>query len=232
MLLLRGNVRYLCTAAAVAAWFVPAAVRAQGLPEGPGLEVVQKACGTCHPTAQVVGRHLSREEWSAQVTKMVAEGAKLTDAEFTQVVNYLARSFPPDPAAAPAARGRGNRGGGGPQPMVSPGRGGSAGGAGPADMQVIDQIAADRGRTVYIAECVMCHGPKARGANDSVVDARRGSDLVRSITVLHDRLGKEIGPFLAKGHPMQSGKPSNSLSEAQILDLSHFLHQKVAVDQQ
>src|SRR5262249_41904896 len=47
-------------------------------------------------------------------------------------------------------------------------------------------------------------------------------------TVLHDRYGNGIGPFLAKGHPMQSGKASASLTTPQISDLSHFLHQKVA----
>jgi mono/diheme cytochrome c family protein len=95
-------------------------------------------------------------------------------------------------------------------------------------MQVIDAAAADRGRTVYIAECVTCHGPRARGASDGVPEAQKGPDLVRSLVVLHDRDGKEVGPFLKKGHPMQSGRPSSGLTEPQIADLSHFLKQKVA----
>jgi mono/diheme cytochrome c family protein len=95
-------------------------------------------------------------------------------------------------------------------------------------MQVVDAAAADRGRTLYIAECVTCHGPRARGASDGVPEPQKGPDLVRSVTVLHDRFGKEIGPFLKKGHPMQSGKASASLTEPQFVDLSHFLHQKVA----
>src|SRR5262249_30279294 len=57
---------------------------------------------------------------------------------------------------------------------------------------------------------------------------QKGPDLVRSVVVLHDRYGSGIGPFLAKGHPMQSGKPGSSLTEAQIADLSHYLHQEVA----
>jgi hypothetical protein len=44
---------------------------------------------------------------------------------------------------------------------------------------------------------------------------------------LHDRYGDEIGPFLAKGHPLQSGKPSSSLTKQQVSDLAHFLHQAV-----
>jgi mono/diheme cytochrome c family protein len=209
--------------------------RAQ-LPDGAGRDVVERACGTCHPATMVLGRNLSRSEWNAEVAKMVQQGAKLTDAEYTQAVDYLARTFPPAPNAAQAAaeaappaggRGRGRGGMGVAQPMVGPGRGGAAGGAGPADMQIIDAVAADRGRAVYIADCVTCHGPRARGASDGVPEPQKGPDLVRSVVVLHDRYGNGIGPFLQKGHPMQSGKPSNSLTETQIADLSHFLHQKV-----
>jgi len=233
MLLPRRNARCLWFAVALTACLLPQEGRAQSLPEGAGRDTVQKACSTCHPAAMVVGRHLSRDEWSAEVAKMVQQGAKLTDAEFTQVVDYLAKTFPPDTTAAQPPAGRGGRGGrsgfaGAPQPLVGPGRGGAAGGSGPADMQVIDPVATDRGRTVYIAECVTCHGPRARGASDGVPEPQKGPDLVRSVIVLHDRYGKEIGPFLKKGHPMQSGHPSAGLTDAQIVDLSHFLHQKVA----
>jgi cytochrome c oxidase cbb3-type subunit III len=228
--------RWWWSAAALAAALVPLECRAQ-LPDGPGRDVVQKACSTCHPVTMVVGRHLSREEWNAEVAKMVQQGAKMSDAEYTQVVDYLAKMFPPEfppesvaPAAPPeGGRGRGARGGmGAALPISGPGRGGAAGGSGPADMQVIEAAAADRGRTVYIADCVTCHGPRARGAGDGVPEAQKGPDLVRSVIVLHDRYGNGIGPFLKKGHPMQSGKPSSSLTEAQIADLSHFLHQQVA----
>src|SRR5215831_9565474 len=93
-------------------------------------------------------------------------------------------------------------------------------GAGPADKQVVDPAAADRGKTIYIAECITCHGAKARGTET-------GPDLVRSVALLHDRLGNEIGPFLRKGHPTQSGTPSTKFTQAQVTDLSHFLKQRV-----
>ena len=240
MIFPRPNLRQLCLAVASSLMLVPWPAAAQNLPEGPGKDVVQKACATCHPATLVMGRNMSRDQWNAEVTKMVAEGAKLTDAEFIQVVDYLAKSFPsgatsnltsPAPVAAPPGgrAGRGGRGGlgGAPQPMQGPGRGGAAGGSGPADMQVVDPVAADRGRTVYIANCVTCHGPRARGASDGVPEAQKGPDLVRSVIVLHDRFGKELGPFLKKGHPMQSGRPSASLTDPELVDLSHFLHQKV-----
>jgi mono/diheme cytochrome c family protein len=85
---------------------------------------------------------------------------------------------------------------------------------------VVEPAEADRGKTVWIAECVTCHGPDARGAAG-------GPNLVRSTLVLHDRYGSFLGPFLKEGHPMQSGKPTASLTEAQIVQLSHFLRQRL-----
>src|SRR6185312_9514160 len=105
----RPNARWLWLAAMTAS-LLPA----QALPEGAGKDTVQKACSTCHPAAIVVGRNMSRAQWTAEVSKMVQEGAKLTDAEFTVVVDYLAKSFPQGGAAAAAApaggRGRGRGG--------------------------------------------------------------------------------------------------------------------------
>ena len=91
---------------------------------------------------------------------------------------------------------------------------------GAADRHRVDPAAADRGRKIYAAECVTCHGPSARGTE-------RGANLVRSQVVLRDRYGNSIGPVLKKGHPMQTGAPSSSLTDAQITDLSHFIWQRV-----
>src|SRR5581483_4006404 len=93
-------------------------------------------------------------------------------------------------------------------------------GAGPADKQIVDAAAADRGKTIYIVECITCHGAKARGTEN-------GADLVRSVVVLRDRVGSEIGPLLRKGHPTQSNKPSAGFTQTQVADLSHFLKQRV-----
>lgn len=92
---------------------------------------------------------------------------------------------------------------------------------GPYNKQIVDPAAADRGRHLYAAECVDCHGPTARGADNN------GPNLIRSNVVLHDRVGSELGPFMKKGHPLQSKTSSASLTEAQVGDLSHFLKQRV-----
>jgi mono/diheme cytochrome c family protein len=98
---------------------------------------------------------------------------------------------------------------------------------GPADKQVVDAAAADRGKAVYIVECVTCHGAKTRGSSDGAPPGLQGPDLVRSQIVLHDLLGSDLGPFLKKGHTMQSGKSSTTLTQEQIVDLSHFLKQRL-----
>ena len=145
------------------------------------------------------------------------QGAKIAEDEFTPILNYLAAAYgrdanspatglavaPPGALPAPAPAGRG-------------GRGANTGGAGADDKHVVDPVAADRGKKVYAAECINCHGTHARGSDN-------GADLVRSVVVLHDRYGNEIGPFLRKGHSTQT-TPAAGLSQAQIVDLSHFVH--------
>src|SRR5437867_11472958 len=96
---------------------------------------------------------------------------------------------------------------------------GAPGGMGSNDKHAVDAAAADRGRKTYAAECIKCHGTHTRGTDG-------GADLVRSLVVLHDRYGNELGPLLGKGHPTQT-TPSAKLSQAQIEELSHFLHQEL-----
>jgi cytochrome c oxidase cbb3-type subunit III len=93
-------------------------------------------------------------------------------------------------------------------------------GAGPSDKPVVDPAAADRGRRTWAAECIDCHGTQARGTD-------KGPNLIRSVLVLRDRYGSQIGPFLKKGHTLQSGKPGASLTEEQIQDLAHFIRQRI-----
>src|SRR2546428_5158507 len=67
-------------------------------------------------------------------------------------------------------------------------RGSPPSGPGPGDKQAVDAAAADRGKTTYIAECITCHGPKARGTESR-------PELDRSGIVRLDRYGNYIGPL-------------------------------------
>lgn len=173
-------------------------------PDAPGRDTAQKVCGTCHGAEVVITLRLSRDGWSQVIGRMVTRGAKATPEEFGTVLDYLAANFPAGRATAPSSS---------PVRRLAPG-------IGALDQHIVDVTAADRGRKTYIANCINCHGPKARG-NDN------GPDLVRSLTILHDRYGSTIGPFLKAGHPMQSGRSSASLTKPEVEDLSHFLHQRV-----
>jgi cytochrome c oxidase cbb3-type subunit III len=139
------------------------------------------------------------------IAVLVATGAIMTAAQAPP----QAPQTPPPPAG-------GQRGG----PPPGRGGGGMLAGAGPSDKPVVDPAAADRGRKVWASECIDCHGTQARGGD-------KGPNLVRSVIVLRDRYGSQIGPFLKKGHKLQSGTPSANLADAQVQDLAHFLRQKV-----
>lgn len=172
------------------------------LPDGPGKDTVLRVCGSsCHGPEIVAAKGYTPQNWAAVANGMLARGAKASAAEFNEVVEYLGKNLPPRKGSAGA---------------------GGVGfiGAGSDDTHIVDPDAAERGRATYVAECVTCHGPKGRGAQG-------GSDIVRSLVVLKDRYGATIGEFLKKGHQTQSGRASASIRGSELVDLSHFLHQKV-----
>jgi cytochrome c2 len=104
---------------------------------------------------------------------------------------------------------------------TTPARGGGMlAGAGPSDKPVVDPAAADRAKPVYAAECLTCHGTMARGT-------AKGPNLIRSLVVLRDRCGSELGPFLKGAHKAQSATAAANLTAAQIFDLAHYLRQRV-----
>jgi len=190
--------------ACLAPWCASGQSPAQ-LPDAPNRETVQRICSACHPAQIVLGRGMTREQWGGIVSNMISRGAKGSDEEFAQVVDYLAQNLPPGKeATATVAKTKTVR----PRNLIDQ--------AGANDKQVVDEDAAARGRSTYAAQCITCHGTQARGGE-------RGPDLVRSLVVLHDRYGSTIGTFLAKGHP----ENSPALTQDQLVDLSHFLHQQV-----
>ena len=128
-------------------------------------------------------------------------------------VSVMAAQAPPPPA--------GGRGAAQTPPPAGGGRSrGGVMGAGPGDAPYVDAALADAGRTVWAGECINCHGTQARGTAN-------GPNLTRSLVVLRDRYGSELGPFLKRGHKMQSGGAATTLTDDQIVNLAHFLRQRV-----
>ena len=87
---------------------------------------------------------------------------------------------------------------------------------GPTDRPAVDETAAARGRGVYAKHCINCHGSTAKGGPN-------GPDLIRSTAVLRDRLGASIGPAMQA----KAASHAASLTQAQIVDLAHFLRQRI-----
>jgi mono/diheme cytochrome c family protein len=58
---------------------------------GPGMEVANANCRTCHSAAYVYTQPpLTRAQWTAEVNKMkAAYGAPLADADVAPIVDYL-----------------------------------------------------------------------------------------------------------------------------------------------
>lgn len=93
---------------------------------------------------------------------------------------------------------------------------------GPLEQHEVDAAAADRGRSLWAAECINCHGTNGRGGDDG-----DGPSVVRSEMMARDRYGNLLGEFLKAGHSTQSGKPSSSFTQEQVVDVAHFIHQRI-----
>lgn len=65
------------------------------LPAGTGKDTLIRVCGKCHSPDKVMANGQSREGWEDTITKMAGYGAVGTDAEFTEILDYLAKNFPP-----------------------------------------------------------------------------------------------------------------------------------------
>jgi mono/diheme cytochrome c family protein len=174
-----------------------------------GRQAYLRVCLKCHPAERVTSEGRSRSQWeNTMVAMQTSRGAVIAPDEFDIILDYLSKFHGRDSpaqtaAAAPGAAGRGPRAN-----------------VGAADRHRVEPAAAERGRKIYAAECVTCHGPSARGTE-------RGANLVRSPRMLRDRYGSSIGPFLKAGHPMQTSASSKELTDAQIADVSHFIWDRI-----
>ena len=68
----------------------------QTLPDGPGKAVVEKMCKGCHGLENVVRSRRTRDRWIEVVEDMIARGAKGSDSEADEAIEYLATHFGAD----------------------------------------------------------------------------------------------------------------------------------------
>src|SRR5918999_1355686 len=67
---------------------------AQAFPDGPGKEILEKKCSTCHAPEQVTTFGRSAEEWHEVVVNMIDLGAEVNEEETKVLVEYLAKHWP------------------------------------------------------------------------------------------------------------------------------------------
>jgi hypothetical protein len=75
---------------------------AQSFPDGPGKEILEKKCSTCHAPEQVTTFGRSAEEWHEVVVNMIDLGAEVTEEEAKVLVEYLAKHWPLKGSTPPA----------------------------------------------------------------------------------------------------------------------------------
>lgn len=98
-------------------------------------------------------------------------------------------------------------------PQGAPPRGSGARNQNPAQTEAVE-----RGRKAYLDTCAACHGEDATGG--------RGTDLIRSALVRHDKNGDLLGPVITEGRP-DRGMPGFPLGAAQVADVAAFLHAQI-----
>jgi len=78
-----------------------------------------------------------------------------------------------------------------------------------------DPAAIERGKALYGANCLFCHGADAKGGDGG------GPNLLRSSVVLDDQKGERIAPIVREG---RAAMPRFQFTDAQVADIADFLH--------
>ena len=83
-----------------------------------------------------------------------------------------------------------------------------------------DPAAVQRGKQIFTANCGFCHGATATGGEG-------GPNLVRSVLVLHDNNGSNIGPVVHQGRPGKGMPAFPAITDAQISDIAAYLKSRI-----
>lgn len=92
-----------------AAQTTPSMSGADTLPDGPGKEVVQRQCLSCHNVRIATNKRGNEDDWADTVSKMIGRGANISDDDAETIVEYMAAHYgpsaPKQEVAAPAKAG-------------------------------------------------------------------------------------------------------------------------------
>ena len=84
--------RLLVLATVLTAAIIPAS--AEGLPDGPGKNLVEAICSECHTTERIATQQLTKPQWADKVLEMLQEAPDVKQSERDKIVEYLAKNFP------------------------------------------------------------------------------------------------------------------------------------------
>jgi hypothetical protein len=77
--------------------FVGAALSAQQAPSdpppGPGLDLIQRSCTSCHDIYTITTKRKTPKEWTTIVGVMADRGADVTPEEMQVIEDYLSQNF-------------------------------------------------------------------------------------------------------------------------------------------
>ncbi len=78
------------------------------LPDGPGKQIIQKDCVSCHGVSSITSKRGTEDDWSNTVSSMIGKGADISDDDADTLIQYLVAHFGPSAskpgAAAPAGQ--------------------------------------------------------------------------------------------------------------------------------
>jgi mono/diheme cytochrome c family protein len=142
-------------AAIALAIFAPA-VNAQDLPAGRGRDTFKTICTSCHDAETTTNLRNTRSGWVEVIANMKTNGADGTDAQFTEILDYLTLNF-------------GKKDDGSGKKAGSSG-GGAASLERPAAPVVLHPVPWEKnrlkiGQAIYRENCVVCHAVDAASSN-------------------------------------------------------------------
>jgi competence protein ComEA len=73
-----------------------------GLPASAGHDTFVRVCSACHPPELVMDKRLDRAGWEEVVQNMIGRGARPTEAEMAEILDYLAAAYPARRTVVPA----------------------------------------------------------------------------------------------------------------------------------
>ncbi|HEX9110532.1 MAG TPA: hypothetical protein VF845_03580 [Terriglobales bacterium] len=73
------------------------------LPPGPMQAKIKAACTQCHNASRITEQHLTRRQWSDQLSKMEGLGAVIPESDRSDMLAYLTTNFGPAKAEAKTA---------------------------------------------------------------------------------------------------------------------------------